>query len=524
MFSTQSEVQVFAQLKEQWSDDNHLVAVNQLLPRAVANHGTRLALIGPERVLTYHQWWYAVLLFAFQLREQGVKKGSRVLLYANNSCEFYVAYFAIWHLGAVVVPLNVYLHEQEMAGIIRDSQPDVIITVSSTTERMNVALELVPTVSCPHIVLTSDVWDAHHYSAARLSDLDTRVVMERFKLDDTAVILYTSGTTGVPKGVMLSSRNVMTNTLQVRARLQTTVGADHTERFFSVLPLFHVFAQNACMWLPVSLGAAIIIVPKIDRRTILQGLQHAPTLFFGFPALYGLLVLMRSAPLDSVRMFVCGADALPDKIRMAFSLVYGRKICAGYGLTEASPVVAVDGDNQDYPTNEVGQLLAGVTAELRDATGTQAIPGQVGTLWVQGDNVMQGYYNAPEATAQVLVDGWLNTGDLARQEADGSIAIVGRQKDIIINKGFNIYPQEVENVLLRHPAVIKAAVVGKTESDVGQIPVAYVALRDGTKVQAAELAQFCRQNLASYKVPRTVNCLEDLPMTATGKIDKKQLQ
>lgn len=524
MRSFQPESKLFEQLKAEWVTGNHIAAVNELLPRVVSSHGTRLALIDPDRILTYHQWWYAVLLFAGQLRKQGVKEGSRVVLYATNSCEFYVAYFAIWHLGAIVVPLNVYLHEQEMAGILRDADPDMILTTPHSKERMETALEISPAISCPHVVMTADLWDAHHYSAARLSELDAQVKKGRFKIDDTAVLLYTSGTTGVPKGVMLSSRNVMTNMLQVLTRLQSTVGADESERFFSVLPLFHVFAQNACMWLPVALGASIIIVSKIDRRAITQGLQHAPTLFFGFPALYGLLVLMRTAQLDSVRMFVCGADALPDKIRMAFALIYGRKICAGYGLTEASPVVAVDGDNQDRATNEVGHLLPGIAHELRDATGTTAISGQVGTLWIKGDNIMQGYYKAPEATAQVLVDGWLNTGDLARQEADGSIAIVGRHKDVIINKGFNIYPQEVENVLLRHPAVIKAAVVGKTESDVGQIPVAYVALRDGTKIQAAELTQFCRQSLAAYKVPRTVNCLDDLPMTATGKIDKKQLQ
>ena len=198
------------------------------------------------------------------------------------------------------------------------------------------------------------------------------------------------------------------------------------------------------MWLPVILGSAIIIVPRIDRRAILNGLQHRPTMFFGFPALYGLLVMMRTAPLESIKLFVSGADALPDKIRMAFALVYGRKICSGYGLTEASPVVAVDNTMYDNPTHVVGTPLQGICAQVRDDNGREVNVGDVGTLWIKGDNVMQGYYGAPEQTASILKNGWLNTGDLASIDQHGAIAIVGRCKDVIINKGFNIYPQEIE--------------------------------------------------------------------------------
>jgi long-chain acyl-CoA synthetase len=264
-------------------------------------------------------------------------------------------------------------------------------------------------------------------------------------------------------------------------------------------------------------------VSKIDRRALLQGLLLKPTIFFGFPALFGLLIMMRNAPIQSINLFVSGADALPDKIRMAFSLLYGRKICSGYGLTEASPVIAVDGEGEDYPTNMVGRPVVGVTCQVRDDAGNPLPTGTVGTLWASGENIMQGYYNEPTMTAQVLHNGWLNTGDLATIDAEGCISIVGRSKDLIINKGFNIYPQEVENVLLRHPAIYKAAVVGK-EEDGGEVPVAYVALREGTKVIPAEVTAFCRENLAAYKVPRVVTCLPDLPMTATGKVDKKVLR
>ena len=523
MFRQTSEKDRFESFKAQWSTGNHLVSVDQLLPRAVAAHGDKPALIEPDRTLTYRQWWFYTLSMVTKLERMGVKAGDRVVLYATNSCEFYISYFAIWHLGAIVVPLNVYLHEREMAGILRDADPAAIVLLASMTDKMHAARDLAPTVTAEQLILDDSFWQQHHYSRTRLDQLDAVCPAIHRKLSDTAVILYTSGTTGVPKGVMLSSRNVVTNALQVLARFDSTVTTDGHERFFSVLPLFHVFAQNACMWLPVMLGSAIIIVPRIDRRAILNGLQHKPTMFFGFPALFGLLVMMRNAPLDAVKLFVSGADALPDKIRMAFALVYGRKIASGYGLTEASPVIAVDHSSYDNPTNVVGTPVVGVTCQIRDDNEVAVPTGSVGTLWVKGDNVMQGYYNAPELTAPILKNGWLNTGDLATIDADGVVAIVGRCKDVIINKGFNIYPQEIENVLLRHPAVIKAAVVGKADGDVGQIPVAYVAVREGQDLTQDEIAKFCKQNLAVYKVPKSITCLADLPMTATGKIDKKQL-
>jgi long-chain acyl-CoA synthetase len=334
--------------------------------------------------------------------------------------------------------------------------------------------------------------------------------------------LYTSGTTGKPKGVMLSCKNVMTNTLQDHARLISTDQREE-ESFFSVLPLFHVFAQNTCLWLPVLIGAKSIIVKKIDRKLILKGLYKKPTMFLGFPALYGLLCLLKTAPLESVRMFISGADAMPDKIRMAFSLIYGRKICAGYGLTEAAPVIAVNHENESLATQFVGYVLPGIECDIRDDEEKSLPKNSIGTLWVKGDNVMMGYYKAEEQTQAVLKDGWLNTGDLGYINKDGYLAISGRIKDLIIHKGFNIYPQEIENVLLSHPAVSQAAVVGLQDSDTGQIAVAYVGAKGDLVNLDKDLRRLCSANLAGYKIPKKFVCLDKLPMNATGKIDKKQL-
>jgi long-chain acyl-CoA synthetase len=311
--------------------------------------------------------------------------------------------------------------------------------------------------------------------------------------------------------------------MQAYARLMI-FGQKENDRYFSVLPLFHVFAQNTCLWLPVMTGASVVIVRKIDRKLIMEGLRKKPTIFFGFPALYGLLCMLKTAPLDSIRIFVSGADMLPDKIRYAFAAIYGRKICSGYGLTEAAPVVAFGFDNETKLTNVVGDPVAGIECDVRDENGKSLEVGQVGTLWVRGDNIMMGYYNAHEATSAVLKDGWLNTGDLASIDKEGKLAIQGRSKDLIIHKGFNIYPQEVENILMTHPAVFKAAVIGKEESFSGQVPVAYVAVKSAVTNLEESLRVLCANNLASYKIPRKFVCLDDLPMNATGKVDKKQLQ
>jgi long-chain acyl-CoA synthetase len=276
--------------------------------------------------------------------------------------------------------------------------------------------------------------------------------------------------------------------------------------------------------LPTILGGTVIIVPKIDRKLILDGLRKKPTVFLGFPALYGLLCLMKTAPLETIKFFVSGADMLPDKIRAAFSIVYGRKICSGYGLTESSPVIAINYLNAEHPTDVVGYPLEGIECEIRNETEQKVSHDKVGTLWVKGGNVMMGYYKAPEATEKTLKNGWLNTGDLATLSSKGILAITGRSKDLIIHKGFNIYPAEIENVLMQHPAVSRAAVIGHDDAAAGQVPIAFIATKTNDSTLEADLRIWCTSNLAAYKIPRKFICMEELPMNNTGKVDKKILR
>jgi len=367
------------------------------------------------------------------------------------------------------------------------------------------------------IMVTQDAMDMNTPVPVTLPEFD----IPARPAHEMAVLLYTSGTTGFPKGVMLSSANALINTIQGMPRIDFNRQA----RVFCVLPLFHSFAQNTCVWASIIRGCTIILVPKIDRRMILKALKHKPDIFLGVPALYGLLCLLKTAPLGSVRYFVSGGDALPDKIRAAFELIYNRKICNGYGLTETSPLIAFDADDRLEPTSTVGRPVIDLAISLRDEHGTEVPQGAVGQLWVKGPNVMLGYYNEPQKTAEVLQDGWLDTGDLAYLDARGKLVMSGRVKDLIIHKGLNIYPQEIENCILTHSAVLRVGVIGKKDESSGEVPIAFVQLRAEHENIEQELKELCRKNLAAYKVPREFMCsIQELPLTATSKVDKKKLR
>ncbi len=516
------EQDIFEALKASLYTNNRELRAQELLQRAYQSYPDHTALVTAHKTLTYKELYFRSLLVGQYLAKSGIKAGDTVLLYYENSIEFYCAYFAIWQLGCICAPLNIFLHTRELAHIMVDSDAKAIIVSPTLLTNIEQLLAQHPACRLP-LIIDTQAFDWQ--TPVPTAPLDQALQVPAIPLEgceEVCLLLYTSGTTGKPKGVMLSSHNIINNTLQGYARFKVGGMQEH-ERFLCVLPLFHVFAQNACIWLAIITGSAVIIVPKIDRKLMLDGLKQKPTLFFGFPALYGLLCLMKTAPLDTIKMFVSGADMLPDKIRAGFAIIYGRKICSGYGLTEASPVISFNYDNQEQATHVVGKPLVGISIQIRDQDGHTLPTNTVGILWVSGDNIMKGYHGDPESTAQVLQDGWLNTGDLASIDDQGILAIRGRMKDIIIHKGFNIYPAEVENVLMMHPSVTKAAVIGKAEDAHGQVPVAYVAVKAHDPMLEESLRNLCQHNLAAYKIPRTFICMEDLPLNATGKVDKKKL-
>jgi long-chain acyl-CoA synthetase len=485
--------------------------LGSLLKRSAHLYPDNVALICLDKRITYKELYYRAMRLSEKLLEKGIQPRDRVLLYFDNSIEFYIAYYGIIQIGAVVVPLNIFLKEIELSHIIKDSDPKLMLVMANTVDHVR-SMQAGAALA----MMTEQDMRLDEPVPAQLPDFR----IQELEPDEMVALMYTSGTTGLPKGVMLSSRNCMTNVFQTVSCLQI----HHSERILGVLPLFHSFAQSTCVWSLIFMGCSVIVVPKIERRYILGGLQHKPTFFLGIPALFGLMCLLKNAPLGSVKYFFSGGDALPDKIRAAFSLVYRRKICNGYGLTEASPVVAVDLDDEAGPTSCIGYPVWGISCQIRSEQGAVLPQGDIGALWVKGDNVMLGYYNAPEQTAKVLKDGWLDTGDLAYIDQKGKIVITGRLKDLIINKGLNIYPQEIENAIMMHPDVIRAGVVGKPVEMEGEVPVAFVQVRKETPGLEKVLRELCIQHLAMYKIPRDfIVTTEELPVTATGKVDKKVL-
>jgi long-chain acyl-CoA synthetase len=481
-----------------------------LLQGAAARFPDHNALLYEGAAVTYRTLFHRAVALSRLLQIKGVQPRDRIILLLENSPEFYIGYFAILQVGAVVAPLNIFLKERELAHIIKDASPALIITSQEfmpLLEKAEVALP--PLVMATEMPLYND------------GELATPFMIQELEPEEMSSLLYTSGTTGFPKGVMLSSKNALMNVIQGIARFDLRP----EDRVFGVLPLFHSFAQNSCIWVPMFIGSTVILVRKIDRRAILEGLEQKPTCFLGVPALYGFLALLKTAKFDAVRCFVSGADALPDKIRTAFSLIYRRKICSGYGLTEASPLVAGDLTEETMPPASVGTPLMGIEWVLKDEAGAPVPQGSVGELWIKGDNVMLGYYNAPEMTADVLRDGWLRTGDLFYCDDLGRLIMSGRSKDIIKHKGFIIYPPEVENVILSHPNVLRVAVLGKIDVQTGEVPIAFVQLKENQQGIEQALRALCLKNLASYKVPRDFICsVEQLTITATGKVDKKKLR
>jgi long-chain acyl-CoA synthetase len=506
-----TEQQRFDKLHQELLSTDTPVHAGLLLRRAARLWADRVALICQDSSITYGELHDRACLMAEKLKIVGVMPQDRVILYYENSIDFFICYWGAWQAGAVIVPLNIFLHENELFGIVHDARPRVIIV----SDKLKPKLNNLPAQDMAVILSTQDVTDTFNF----IGPIPHNPIPDR-ALDELAALLYTSGTTGFPKGVMLSSRNIIFNAIQGISRFN----AGPEDRVYCALPLFHSFPQNVCVWSTCIIGSSSIIIPKVERRLLVDGFKHKPTVIIAVPALYGLFCLMKTVPFGPIRYFFAGGDALSDKIRSYFELIYRRKICNGYGLTESSPYIAVDLDDYTQPTSTVGRPFHGITCSIRDENNQGLPRGSIGILWIKGNNIMLGYYNAPQATEAVLQDGWLNTGDLAYINPEGKIILSGRQRDLIINKGVKVYPQEVENMLLSNTQVTQAAVIGIKEGE-EEIVVAFIGSRTADKeALIAELKELCVRNLAAYKVPREFVIKRELPTTSTGKTDKKKLK
>lgn len=479
---------------------------------------TKPALIAGDQTLSYSELDILANRLANGLRGLGVRRGDRVALLLPNIPAFVIAYLGIQKIGAVAVALNVMLKSSEVNFVLNDCGAQVLI---STAEQLANLPDL-DTTLFKHLVLAEGEADA----AMTLNNLleqgaaeATAVEMGR---DEPAAILYTSGTTGFPKGVTLSHGNVISN---IQAK-QHYCGTTPNDRLLLFLPMFHCFGQNAILNHALHAGATLVIQRRFDAEQVLDAIaRYGITMFFAVPTVY-IRLLAANLSHDvwrSVRYFFAAGAAMPPEIARRWQELYELPVYEGYGLTETSPFSCYN-HASEYRLGSIGTPIQHVEMRIVDLEGQPLPVGETGEIVVRGPNVMLGYWNRPEETAQVLRNGWFHTGDIGRMDEDGYFYIVDRLKDMVNVAGFKVYPAEVEQVLYTHPEIAEAAVFGIPDAVQGEMVMAHVVLRPGATVQAEEIIAFCRERIANYKTPRQVRCVDALPKNATGKVLKRVLR
>ena len=493
----------------------------RLLQRSTEKFGDKTVLLAGDRTTTYSELWESVVRLGMALRHLGVESGERVGVMLPNVPAFVQAYFGILAAGGTVVPFNTMYKPEEVRYLLEDASIQRVLTsqlfmpgLHAAADRLGRAVHAIPLDGAPG-ALESEVLSARpgRGPAHQLADVSP---------EETAVCLYTSGTTGQPKGALLTHRNLLSNT----ESFHQIAPCDERDLFFCVLPLFHSFAATVLMLFPMSIGAGIVLEPRfVPEQALRVMVERRVTILAAVPSMYAVWTQLPPIELDlsPVRFGISGGAPLPVEVLHRFEARYGIPIYEGYGLTEASPVLTENPPLGLRKVGSVGTPLPMVELRVVDAGGKDVPPGEVGEIVARGPNIMQGYLNRPEATAQVLRDGWLYSGDLGRQDTDGYFYIVDRKKDLIIVGGMNVYPREIEEVLAAHPAVAEVAVIGFPDVTRGEVPKAYIVLRAGATASKRELLRFVRERLATFKVPRDVEFCEYLPRTISGKILRQQL-
>jgi long-chain acyl-CoA synthetase len=441
------------------------------------------------------------MYIGFQTQKQ------RVGLLLPPGVGFVASFYGTLLAGKTAVPINYLLGDKEIAHIIQDSDIDTVLTVPFFVPRLkDSGLNVIDLMQLPK---------------------DPPKIEPQFpspRPDDVAVLLYTSGSTGMPKGVLLTYRNLQSD---VDASIEyANLQTRHV--FLGIIPLFHTFGVTAMLLAPIQLGATVVYIARFSPVATLKALrEHKASILFGTPSMVAAIARLKDAkPEDFAHIYaiITGGEPLPEALREGFKQRFGIPLYEGYGLTETSPVVAINAPQRNR-AGSVGGLIPGVEARIVDESGNPLPTGQIGEIWLKGPMIMKGYHNLPKETAEALTpDGYFKTGDLGRVDADGFVYITGRKKEMIIVAGEKAYPREIEDALLRHPAVHEAAVVGKKDPGRGEAVVAFVTSKEGQTVQPDQLRAFAReQGLAQWKVPKEIFVVDDLPRSATGKVLKREL-
>ncbi|GIV07142.1 MAG: long-chain-fatty-acid--CoA ligase [Fimbriimonadales bacterium] len=502
--------------------------LHQIIERGAQRHPDKPAVIFREHTLSYAQLWGAVNAFARGLREElGIQAGDRVGIMLPNLPQFVIAYHALGRLGAIAVPVNPLLKAPEIAYIWNDAGVKATITFPMTLETV---LQAKPEVPSMHTVL---LVNAEGELPDGVRAFDSLMIPHGDPLPpppvsehDPVVFIYTSGTTGFPKGVMLSSDNILFDVEACQALLEL----EPNQRFLTVLPLFHSFGQTVCMNFCLWLGGTTVLMERFLPQQTLEALEkYQITMFPGVPAMYAAILQVpteREYDLKALKYCFSGGAPMPEPVHRAFEQRFNCVILEGDGPTECSPATSVNPPPHKgvRKIGSVGLPLPGVEIKIFDDNDNELPVGEIGEIVVRGRNVMLGYYNNPEATAEAMRNGWYHTGDMGKFDKDGYLYIVDRKKDMIIVGGINVYPSEVERVLMEHPAVAMCAVIGKPDPERGEVPIAVIVPKPDTKPDPREIIRFARERLANFKVPREVIFRSELPISNTGKVLKRLLK
>ncbi|MBP1162695.1 long-chain acyl-CoA synthetase [Rhodococcus sp. PvR044] len=515
-----------------------MLNLSMLLEDSARRYPDRAALVLDGERLTYAQLDARANQVANLLTSRGIEPGDRVALSCPNLPQFPIVYYGILKAGAVVVPLNVMLKGREIAYHLADSGAKAYFCFEGTADlpmgefgragfdatdgcRQMYLITAEPGAVAPVDGVTT--------LTAALDGVSTEAKSVVREAGDAAVILYTSGTTGKPKGAELTHSNMVMNAATAN-RLFDSNPVRH-DNYLVTLPLFHSFGQTVTMNAGLSVGATLVLLPRFEAAAALRLMvDEAITVFAGVPTMYWALLGALDGTVDvdriagTIRRAISGGAALPVEILTRFAERFGVQILEGYGLSESSPLALFSDPERDPRPGSIGVPVWGVEARLIDDNwNTVSGADVVGEIALRGHNIMAGYLDRPEATAEAMHNGWFRTGDLARRDADGFYYIVDRAKDLIVRGGFNVYPREIEEVLLTHEAVSLVAVIGVPHESHGEEIKAFVILEPNAQITEDELIAWCKEQMASYKYPRSIEFATVLPMTATGKILKREL-
>ena len=521
--------------------------VYQLLEEAVKANPSGMAMFFAGTGTSYRKLGATIDRFASVLSGLGVKRGDRVALVLPNIPAYPIAHFAVLKLGGILVPTNPLYVERELASQLNNSGAETVVVFDQLYGRLSKVRD---DTSVKRVVLTGVkdflpmvlgiLYGLKNRSSVRADEAKgvytyrnlmkrpfESVPAEPVSPEETAIFLYTGGTTGISKGAVLTHQNLVVNVRQTRSWLWSMQPGQ--EVLLCALPFFHSYGMTTGMHLAVVSHSTMLLVPRFELVDVVKQIKkHRPTIFCGVPSLYNAISRyskVSNSDVSSIRLCISGGAALPADVQQRFEALTGGKLVEGYGLSETSPVALVNPTHGHRKSGTIGVPVPGTEAKVVDPeTRATLAPGQVGELAIKGPQVMKEYWQMPEETAQVLQDGWLYTGDMAVMDEEGFFSIVDRKKDMIISAGMNIYPREVEEVLHHHPSIVEAAVVGIPSKVREETVKAYVVLEEGQELTQQELVQFCADKLSRYKIPKRIEFVEELPKSALGKVLKRVLK